>query len=67
VLAAKTLPFSSAQDGGIPHGLPPNPKGPILHIANVRKEHAGTYICAASNGVGSLSADEIELVVYCEP
>lgn len=54
------------QDGSFPSNFPPNPKGPILHIPAVKKDHAGTYICTASNGVGSISADEIELLVYCE-
>ena len=43
-----------------------NPKGPILHLGNVQKDDAGTYICTASNGVGSMSADQIELKVLCE-
>ena len=42
------------------------PKGPILHIPIVEKEDDGTYICTASNGVGSMSADQIELKVLCE-
>ncbi len=50
----------------MPVGLPSSPKGPVLHIANVQKDHAGNYICTASNGVGRISADEIELLVYCE-
>ena len=58
--------FIAFQDGSFPTSLPSNPKGPILHISNVQKDHAGTYICTASNGVGSISADEIELKVYCE-
>ena len=43
-----------------------SPRGPILHIAKVRKEDSGTYICTASNGVGTMSADQIELNVLCE-
>ena len=42
------------------------PKGPILHIPNVAKGDAGTYVCTASNGVGSMSADQIELRVLCK-
>ena len=42
------------------------PKGPVLRMSNVLKEDAGTYICTASNGVGSMSADQIELRVLCE-
>ena len=41
------------------------PRGPIFHIAKVRKEDAGTYICTATNGVGTMSADQIELNVLC--
>lgn len=41
-------------------------KGPVLHIPNVSKDDAGTYICTASNGVGSMSADQIELMVLCK-
>jgi hypothetical protein len=43
-----------------------SPKGPVLHLPNVQKSDAGTYICTASNGVGSMSADQIELEVLCE-
>ena len=43
-----------------------SPRGPILHIAKVRKEDSGTYICTASNGVGTMSADQIELNVLCK-
>ncbi len=43
-----------------------SPTGPVLHIANARKEDSGTYICTASNGVGSMSADQIELRVLCK-
>ena len=42
------------------------PKGPVLRLPNVLKEDAGTYICTASNGVGSMSADQIELRVLCK-
>ena len=42
------------------------PKGPVLRIPNVLKDDAGTYICTASNGVGSMSADQIELRVLCK-
>ena len=42
------------------------PRGPIFHIAKVRKEDAGTYICTATNGVGTMSADQIELNVLCK-
>ena len=42
------------------------PKGPVLRIQKVRKEDAGTYICTASNNVGTMSADQIELRVLCK-
>ena len=42
------------------------PKGPVLRIEKVRKEDAGTYICTASNNVGTMSADQIELRVLCK-
>ena len=42
------------------------PKGPGLRIEKVRKEDAGTYICTASNNVGTMSADQIELRVLCK-
>ena len=37
-----------------------------MEIDNVRKEDAGTYICTASNNVGTISADQIELKVLCK-
>ena len=37
-----------------------------MEIDNVRKEDAGTYICTASNNVGTISADQIELRVLCK-
>ena len=43
-----------------------SPRGPILHITKVRKEDSGTYTCTASNGVGTMSADQIELKVLCK-
>ena len=59
--------FSSFQNSQYPHSsLVKSHKGPILRIPNVQKEDAGTYVCTASNGVGSMSADQIELLVYCE-
>jgi len=41
-------------------------RGPIMEIDNVRKEDSGTYICTASNNVGTISADQIELKVLCK-
>ena len=58
--------IASFQHGEYPLNSGNTPKGPILHLSNVRKEDSGTYICTANNGVGSMSADDIELVVYCE-
>ncbi|CAB4068956.1 unnamed protein product [Lepeophtheirus salmonis] len=43
------------------------PKGPILEIPHVRKEDSGIYRCTASNGVGVMSADQIELDVHYPP
>ena len=43
-----------------------HPQGPILQIPVVRKEHAGTYMCTASNNVGTISADQMELKVLCK-
>ena len=37
-----------------------------MEIDNVRKEDSGTYICTASNNVGTISADQIELKVLCK-
>ena len=37
-----------------------------IDILDASKEDAGTYICTASNGVGSMSADQIELRVLCK-
>lgn len=41
-------------------------RGPIMEIDNVRREDAGTYMCTASNNVGTMSADEIDLRVLCK-
>jgi len=38
-----------------------------MEIDNVRKEDSGTYICTASNNVGTISADQIELKVLYPP
>lgn len=55
------------QSQTFPHAsLVKAPKGPVLHIPNVEKSDAGTYTCTASNGVGSMSADQIELLVLCK-
>jgi hypothetical protein len=32
----------------------------------VRKDNAGTYMCTASNNVGTISADQMELKVLCK-
>ena len=37
-----------------------------MEIDNVRREDAGTYMCTASNNVGTMSADEIDLRVLCK-
>ena len=41
-------------------------RGPIMEIDNVRREDAGTYMCTASNNVGTMSADEIDLRILCK-
>jgi hypothetical protein len=41
-------------------------QGPILQIPVVRKDNAGTYMCTASNNVGTISADQMELKVLCK-
>ena len=41
-------------------------RGPIMEIDNVRRGDAGTYMCTASNNVGTMSADEIDLRVLCK-
>ena len=41
-------------------------RGPIMEIDNVRREDAGTYMCTATNNVGTMSADEIDLRVLCK-
>jgi hypothetical protein len=33
----------------------------------VRRGDAGTYMCTASNNVGTMSADEIDLRILCKP
>jgi len=38
-----------------------------MEIDNVRREDAGTYMCTASNNVGTMSADEIDLRVLYPP
>ena len=42
-------------------------RGPIMQIDNVRRGDAGTYMCTASNNVGTMSADEIDLRILCKP
>ena len=37
-----------------------------MQIDNVRREDAGTYMCTASNNVGTMSADEIDLRILCK-
>ena len=37
-----------------------------MEIDSVRREDAGTYMCTASNNVGTMSADEIDLRVLCK-
>ena len=37
-----------------------------MEIDNVRREDSGTYMCTASNNVGTMSADEIDLKVLCK-
>lgn len=49
------------------YGATRRPRGPVLDIDNVKKEDAGTYICTASNNVGTISADQIELRVLYPP
>ena len=38
-----------------------------MQIDNVRRGDAGTYMCTASNNVGTMSADEIDLRILCKP
>jgi len=42
-------------------------RGPIMQIDNVRRGDAGTYMCTASNNVGTMSADEIDLRILYPP
>ena len=37
-----------------------------MQINNVRRGDAGTYMCTASNNVGTMSADEIDLRILCK-
>ena len=57
--------FLFFQDGAS-YGSTRIARGPIMEIDNVRKEDSGTYICTASNNVGTISADQIELKVLCK-
>ena len=60
-----SFPFLFFQDGAS-YGSTRIARGPIMEIDNVRKEDSGTYICTASNNVGTISADQIELKVLCK-
>ena len=73
IINSRSTSFPSFQSGDYSRGSSvvglsktSMPKGPVLRIPNVLKEDAGTYICTASNGVGSMSADQIELRVLCK-
>ena len=58
--------YGMTSNGARRLGSKRSPRGPILLIQKVRKEDAGTYTCTASNGVGTMSADQIELNVLCK-
>ena len=58
--------FLFFQDGSS-YGSKRIARGPIMQIDNVRRGDAGTYMCTASNNVGTMSADEIDLRILCKP
>ena len=57
--------FSLFQEGSN-YGSRRIARGPIMEIDNVRRGDAGTYMCTASNNVGTMSADEIDLRILCK-
>lgn len=41
-------------------------EGPVLNISRVNRQHAGAYLCIASNGVPPTVSKRIMLTVECK-
>lgn len=62
---AKTILFFELQDGLLPSGLQVQ-SGYALSLLDVQRQHAGTYQCTASNGIGQPVTAEVKLHILCK-
>ena len=43
-----------------------NAEGSTLNITRINREHMGTYICEANNGIGEVARQNFKVQVHCK-